>query len=324
MDNKINELEALVNLKISAKKTQKLASKYQQKSTCQRNEPLYNLSNKTSYVLQGISVVLALGCAVGLGDKMPAIYYLAFAVVVAALVVVELGKRASMDAFNVSQLADGRTSRIALAGIVLCSVASMVLSYTGAPVVVSKFTEHKPLIDTAALKESHSLKYAAATSPLVLTQNSIEKEVKRVFDNGLKYDKVLRKTRQSSSSKAALKQLRKERTNIANELRDTKARLSADHKEELKAAVASNSAILEKHTNFNSALGLAMSLVAVAIDLLLFFLMRFICSHEYRSQKEYEVAKDEEELVKFLIDEDNQDELLVLEGKLKSKKLAAV
>lgn len=39
---------------------------------------------------------------------------------------------------------------------------------------------------------------------------------------------------------------------------------------------------------------------------------------------EYEVAKDEEELVKFLIDEDNQDELLVLEGKLKSKKLAAI
>lgn len=39
---------------------------------------------------------------------------------------------------------------------------------------------------------------------------------------------------------------------------------------------------------------------------------------------EYEVAKDEEELVKFLIDEDNQDELLVLEGKLKAKKLAQV
>ena len=39
---------------------------------------------------------------------------------------------------------------------------------------------------------------------------------------------------------------------------------------------------------------------------------------------EYEIAKDEEELVKFLINEDNQDELLVLEGKLKSKKLAAV
>ena len=39
---------------------------------------------------------------------------------------------------------------------------------------------------------------------------------------------------------------------------------------------------------------------------------------------EYEVAKDEDELVKFLINEDNQDELLVLEGKLKSKKLAAV
>ena len=39
---------------------------------------------------------------------------------------------------------------------------------------------------------------------------------------------------------------------------------------------------------------------------------------------EYEVAKDEEELVKFLADDDNQDELLVLEGKVKSKKLAAV
>jgi hypothetical protein len=39
---------------------------------------------------------------------------------------------------------------------------------------------------------------------------------------------------------------------------------------------------------------------------------------------ELEIATDEDELVKFLADEDNQDELLTLEGKLKSKKLAAV
>ena len=39
---------------------------------------------------------------------------------------------------------------------------------------------------------------------------------------------------------------------------------------------------------------------------------------------EYEVAMDEEELVKYLVDEDHQDDLLVLEKKLKSKKLAAV
>lgn len=39
---------------------------------------------------------------------------------------------------------------------------------------------------------------------------------------------------------------------------------------------------------------------------------------------EFEIALDEEELVKFLADDDNQDELLTLEGKLKTKKLAAV
>jgi hypothetical protein len=39
---------------------------------------------------------------------------------------------------------------------------------------------------------------------------------------------------------------------------------------------------------------------------------------------EYEVATDEEELVKFLSDEDNQDALLTLEGKLKMKKIAAI
>ena len=38
---------------------------------------------------------------------------------------------------------------------------------------------------------------------------------------------------------------------------------------------------------------------------------------------EFEIAKDEEDLVKFLADDDNQDELLVLEGKLKTKKLAS-
>lgn len=39
---------------------------------------------------------------------------------------------------------------------------------------------------------------------------------------------------------------------------------------------------------------------------------------------EFEIAKDEDSLVKFLADDDNQDELLILEGKLKTKKLAAV
>lgn len=39
---------------------------------------------------------------------------------------------------------------------------------------------------------------------------------------------------------------------------------------------------------------------------------------------EFEIAKDEEELVRFLADDDNQDELLILEGKLKTKKIAAV
>jgi len=39
---------------------------------------------------------------------------------------------------------------------------------------------------------------------------------------------------------------------------------------------------------------------------------------------EYEVAVDEDDLVKFLADDDHQDELLILEGKLKTKKIAAV
>ena len=39
---------------------------------------------------------------------------------------------------------------------------------------------------------------------------------------------------------------------------------------------------------------------------------------------EYEVSKDEDALVTFLIDEDHQDELLTLEGKLKAKKLTSV
>jgi len=38
---------------------------------------------------------------------------------------------------------------------------------------------------------------------------------------------------------------------------------------------------------------------------------------------EYEVAKNEEELVKYLIDDDHQEELLILESKLKTKKIAA-
>jgi len=39
---------------------------------------------------------------------------------------------------------------------------------------------------------------------------------------------------------------------------------------------------------------------------------------------EFEIAKDEQDLIKFLADDDNQDELLTLEGKLKTKKLASI
>lgn len=39
---------------------------------------------------------------------------------------------------------------------------------------------------------------------------------------------------------------------------------------------------------------------------------------------EFEIAKDEDDLIKLLADDDNQDMLLTLEGKLKTKKLAAV
>ena len=41
------------------------------------------------------------------------------------------------------------------------------------------------------------------------------------------------------------------------------------------------------------------------------------------NEGEFEVAKDEEDLVKFLADDDNQDALIVLEQKLKGKKIAA-
>jgi hypothetical protein len=39
---------------------------------------------------------------------------------------------------------------------------------------------------------------------------------------------------------------------------------------------------------------------------------------------EFEIAKDEQDLIKFLADDDNQDELLILESKLKTKKLASI
>ena len=39
---------------------------------------------------------------------------------------------------------------------------------------------------------------------------------------------------------------------------------------------------------------------------------------------DYEIAVDEDGLIKFLADDDNQDELLTLEGKLKTKKLASI
>jgi hypothetical protein len=37
---------------------------------------------------------------------------------------------------------------------------------------------------------------------------------------------------------------------------------------------------------------------------------------------DYQVAKDEDDLIRFLVDDDNQDMLITLEQKLKTKKIA--
>ncbi len=46
--------------------------------------------------------------------------------------------------------------------------------------------------------------------------------------------------------------------------------------------------------------------------------------HDAIYEGDYQVAKDEDDLIKFLVDDENQEELIILEGKLKTKKLAAI
>ena len=64
----------------------RLASTYQQKTATQRNEPLFKLATGSTYFLQALSVILALGAPVALADRMPKIAILAFAVGVVTLV----------------------------------------------------------------------------------------------------------------------------------------------------------------------------------------------------------------------------------------------
>ena len=284
--SKIEFIESVLNKQDANNEINKLASIYEQKTATQRNEPLFKLANGTTYFLQAVSVILALGAPVALADRMPKVAILAFAVGVVTLVLLELGKRFSLDALNVSRLADSRTSKAAAVGMVFCTALSMALSFVGAPVVVSKFTTHEALADTSVINAGFDSKQAATLAPLLASQKRIISDLKMHSSAGKKFDKKLGRVRLSSSSKLQIRELNKQLGKIESAIQKAKADNNVLRIEALSSANDNNAAILSKYDNFNTSFGGFASLAAILIDFLLFGLFAFTHSHRFNKLKE--------------------------------------
>ena len=289
--SKIEFIETVLNKQDEQTQLNRLASTYQQKTATQRNEPLFKLATGSTYFLQALSVILALGAPVALADRMPKIAILAFAVGVVTLVLLEIGKRLSLDALNVSRLADSRMSKAAAVGMVLCTALSMGLSFFGAPVVISKFTTHEPLSDTAAINAGFDSKQAAALAPLLASQKRIINDLNLHTTAGKKYDKRLKRVRLSSSSKLQIRDLNKQLGKIETAIQRAKAGNDALRVEALAAASKDNAIILSNYNQFNTSFGGFASLAAILLDFALFGLFFFTHSHSYNKLKESEAAR---------------------------------
>ena len=113
----------------------------------------------------------------------------------------------------------------------------------GAPVVISKFTTHEPLSDTAAINAGFDSKQAAALAPLLASQKRIINDLNLHTTAGKKYDKRLKRVRLSSSSKLQIRDLNKQLGKIETAIQRAKAGNDALRVEALAAASKDNAVL---------------------------------------------------------------------------------
>ena len=296
MEDYTDVLDEMINLDYDEDEQKKLDEKFKPKTQVDINEPFYKGAMVIVRISQILSVTLGIGVCLHMAEKFPSFAPIIFGVCLILLCVNEVFKNMAItEISSIGIINEGKSVKLsskpyrtALFFLVAFSVAT---SFIGGPVVIKKFSEHKPLIILDSIRykfmaeiENHKKEFtsqkaeAFAVAANIHEQSSYagktSKEVRdekaKILVLGVGKDSLMNSVVLSTSSKMDI-----ELSNAENE----------------------NKAIVKEHSNWCEDTGKMSSFIAVGLDLIVFILLGWCINHQSRKRKE---NKNKKELQKSL------------------------
>lgn len=306
MENITDVLDDMTNLAIDEKAQEKLDNKFESRTQVDIDEPYYKASVTASYGLQVTSIVLGFGFCLHTSIKFPQFSWYIFGICAACLGLLELWKRQCINKINEVKIINtqkkvklnAKPYRVTLGFLWVVSIGTSVI---GGPEIIHYYSSTGPLIQIDSLGAK------------------FEREIAQISDQF---------TKSSSNAFSFAKQLHTQnnwRGSTSKEVRDEKAKLIVlgqqtdsskisailDFKKDKNKAIVEaekrNEEQLKEHKDWCYNTGSVAILIAILLDLFVWYLIKWNYKHEYRKREENKNKKKLLEKTQVLVKHDGKE-----------------
>ena len=322
MDNIIDKIDALVVSDSEQYRINKLREVYKDVTHVQALSSFYRGCEISKIALQLTSILLGIGFAMSIADKMPSIEILAFILGIAGLICLEYSKGyvvkeiAKTRIINRAKAIPIPMGRYYFAALTL-TIANVCVGFWGSPYIVDGLVECKGLENIASIDSIFEAKRIEQTEYFTRAKKDFESQAYEVYKANLKQDSTLhtsgRKHHADLKSKAATQ---------TDSLTSSLSFIKYEHSLKVKLAEAKNNITLGKHQNWCNGFSWIAAIIATIIEFWL-IVLAFWCA-DFDKQRlidadsREKLLAESKELQGDLL---KQSERISLESKIKDEKI---
>lgn len=280
------QINANADALFNSDRVQKIAKKYQYRTTAERLAPFRSLFVFFSYLLQVLSALLAAGGVLVLSQMFAASFVIVGGITVILLLLLEAAKRLSYDTLNTQRIAGEKINKAVLLFCVLFAGCSVLSSKLGAPYTVEFFAVAPSIADTSAIKAEAQIKATASAAYWQQLSNQAKAEADRIH--------AANNWRGVTSRNARPAQLAAVQRAAAykDSLIKSAQIIQADLRQNIKKAEATHAEQLATFRAWRSSFAFWVAWLSVAFELSFFASLWFLANYDGRLLLEFKASKE--------------------------------
>ena len=275
-----NAADALFN----SERVQKIAQKYQFRTTAERLAPFRSLFVFSSYLLQVLSALLAAGGVLMLSRTFATSFAIVGGVSVLLLVLLEAAKRLSYDTLNTQRISGEPINKTVVFFCLIFAGCSVVSSKLGAPHTVEFFAVAPAKIDTAAINARFDLNEAAAVAYWQGKAEASLAEAEQIKSDANRRG-VLRSLAVAPYTKAKAAAI-----SAQDSLLKYSAIINADRRAAINQATLADVAAFNVFASWRGSFAVWLAWLSVAFEISFFCVLWFLANYDGRLLLEYKAA----------------------------------